>query len=63
MPEVIGQDESQSRQESCDNCGAILKYYKKEMQEDYSTDYTGGKDYYNYIMCPRCNERVIVERW
>ena len=45
---------------SCRNCAARLEYTQNSVQRDYSTDYTGGKDYYNYIQCPSCSAQVYV---
>lgn len=42
------------------HCGATLEYLPFEVQRDYSTDYTGGKDWYNYIPCPNCGQRCHV---
>lgn len=45
----------------CRNCGATLNYVPNDVKEDYSTDYTGGKDYYKYIQCPPCGNKVHVK--
>lgn len=44
----------------CGSCGRKLEYVPNEVQEDYSTAYTGGKDFYKYISCPRCGHQVHV---
>lgn len=44
----------------CGNCGRKLEYVPADVKKDYSSDYLGGKDYYNYIRCPGCNKRVHV---
>lgn len=44
----------------CRNCGATLNYVPNDVKQDYSTDYTGSKDYYNYITCPPCGKKVTV---
>lgn len=44
----------------CRNCGCKLEYVPADIKEDYSSDYTGGKDYYDYIECPKCHDRVHV---
>lgn len=45
----------------CRNCGATLQYVPNDIKEDYSTDYTGGKDYYKYIKCPPCGHKQTVK--
>ena len=48
------------KQAICRNCGAMLEYTPNDVREDYSSDYTGGRDYYRYIPCPQCNKQVHV---
>ena len=45
----------------CRNCGVTLEYTPSDIKEDYSTDYTGGTDYYKYIKCPPCGHEVQVK--
>jgi ribosomal protein S27E len=45
----------------CKNCGATLQYTPVDVKEDYSTDYTGGRDYFKYINCPPCGKKVTVK--
>lgn len=45
---------------TCRECNAVLSYLPNEVKEDYSTDYTGGRDYYKFITCPCCSSKVIV---
>jgi DNA-directed RNA polymerase subunit RPC12/RpoP len=45
----------------CHNCGATLQYTPNDVKEDYSTDYTGDKDYYKFIKCPPCRKKVVVK--
>lgn len=44
----------------CGNCGRKLEYVPNDVQRDYTSDYTGCKDYYNFIRCPGCNHEVHV---
>lgn len=48
------------KQVLCRNCGATLEYAPADVKQDYSTDYTGGRDYYKYIKCPSCNNKAHV---
>lgn len=48
---------------ACRKCGWTLSYVPLDIKQDYSTDYTGDKDYFNYINCPNtsCNNQVKVK--
>jgi hypothetical protein len=60
--EVIGQDDSVSRQTSCVGCGAKLKYYKNDVRSQTTTDYTGGSDTDYTIICAKCGKPVNVKQ-
>ncbi len=61
MVAVIGKDQSHIRRTTCYKCSSVLEYTLSEVQQDYSTDYTGCKDYYKYIYCPCCGNKAIVK--
>ena len=61
MVEIIGHDESAGKEVTCRGCGTILRYFLKDKKRDYSTDYRGDKDYYNYIDCPTCTRKITVK--
>lgn len=63
MPKIIGQDSGAVKEITCRNCSARLQYTPSEERRDYSTDYTGGKDYYSYILCPGCGGKVITKNY
>lgn len=42
-------------------CGALVGYVKNDVLEDYTTDYTGDRDYYRYIYCPNCGKQIHVK--
>jgi RNase P subunit RPR2 len=44
----------------CKNCGCTLSYVPADVTEQYTTDYTGGRDYYKAITCPACKQMVRV---
>lgn len=60
--EIIGEDESQSFKTSCPGCGAVLRYFEVDIKEGEESDYTGDKNTYRYIECPRC-KREIRKGW
>jgi DNA-directed RNA polymerase subunit RPC12/RpoP len=45
----------------CKNCGSTLEYTPSDVQRSYTTDYTGGKDYYNFVKCPSCSHEIVVK--
>lgn len=45
----------------CKNCGSTLEYTPSDVQRSYTTDYTGDKDYYNFIKCPSCSHEIVVK--
>jgi hypothetical protein len=61
MATIIGKGSSAAKRVTCTKCTSIIEYTLNEVQEDYSTDYTGDKDYYKYIPCPCCGKQVIVK--
>ena len=62
MVRVINTDPHKSvvKEVVCRNCGATLEYVPADLQKDYTTDYTGNKEYYHYIRCPQCSKEVVV---
>ena len=46
----------------CKNCGATLEYVPQDLQEDHHTDYLGDTDYWKYVRCPKCDNKVVVRR-
>ncbi len=47
----------------CKNCGATLEYVPKDVQKYSGKDYSGGPDGYTWIVCPNCNEEVVLTSW
>jgi len=54
-------DKSVTKEVICKNCGSTLEYTPSDVVRDYSTDYTGGRDYYNYIRCLSCSHEITVK--
>ena len=42
-------------------CGVTLQYVPNDVKRDYTSDYTGDRDYFNYITCPNCSKKVVVK--
>ena len=60
MVAIVGTDAGKIKEVVCHNCASCLQYTPSEEKKDYSTDYTGGKDYFRYIKCPSCNKKVVT---
>ena len=60
MATVIGVDSSVAKRCTCKNCASIIEYLPIDVAKTYSTDYTGGRDYYSYIKCPKCANSIMV---
>lgn len=48
------------KQTICKNCGCTLEYTPNDIKERIETDYTGYKDTYCVIECPKCNNNIRV---
>jgi uncharacterized protein with PIN domain len=44
----------------CPHCGVTLGYVPNDIARDYTSDYTGDKDYYNFVVCPACAKQVKI---
>ena len=63
MPKVIGKSNAHVHTCTCRNCASVIEYTMNETLEDYSSDYTGDRDYYRYINCPGCGKRVVTRNF
>lgn len=61
MPTIVGKDNSVVKRVTCRNCSSVLEYTPAEEQRDYTSDYTGSKDYYSYVLCPCCGKQVVTK--
>ena len=49
-----------TKQTTCGKCGVTLEYTPNDVREDWRTDYTGGKDCYRIVDCPKCQNSITV---
>lgn len=63
MATIVGKDSSIAKRCTCRHCAAIIEYLPLDVVQDWSTDYTGGRDEYSYVKCPGCNHQVTVSRY
>lgn len=55
MVRAVGKDPEHVHKVTCPNCSSKLEYTLSEVTYSSVTDYGGGTDSYNYIICPVCN--------
>ena len=48
---------------TCRNCGATLEYVPNDVMERHGTDYGGGPDGSEWIVCPNCRKNVTLRSW
>jgi ribosomal protein S27E len=58
--EIVGKDTDLAKKVTCSNCSAVLKYLPIDVRRDFTTDYTGGRDYFHSIQCPGCGKSMRV---
>lgn len=56
-------DKSVIKRKVCNKCGVTLEYAPVDVKERHGTDYGGGPDGTKWIVCPKCNNLVILESW
>lgn len=56
-------DPSVVKQVVCKNCGATLEYTPQDVRERHGKDIGGGPDGDKSIICPNCNDKVVLESW
>lgn len=47
----------------CRNCGVKLKYTPADVKRIDGLYYAGGPDGFEFIMCPKCERRVVIRSW
>ena len=47
----------------CRNCGVKLEYTPNDVKRRDGTDYSGGPDGKEWIVCPNCNKEVTIRSW
>lgn len=56
-------DKSVLKQKVCRNCGVKVEYVPADVKKREGTDYSGGPDGCEWIDCPKCQKRIILESW
>lgn len=57
----VGQDKNKQRKATCNNCGAVLQFYPKDVKSQALYNMAEYDGSYNYVVCPQCKQRVTVK--
>lgn len=63
MPRTIKVGKKREKRVTCKECGSIIGYFKEEVKVYSGTDISGGPDGQEWIVCPECNENIILRSW
>lgn len=63
MVKVIGTDPKVYKTITCRKCASMLEYLPIDVKEYSCRDYSGGSDGKEWIVCPTCNNEVIIRAW
>lgn len=63
MARVIREGHVKEKKASCKNCGSLIGYYKQDVKEYHGTDYSGGPDGQEWVVCPKCGKDIILKSW
>jgi hypothetical protein len=61
MIKIVGNDETVVKRCTCKNCSSILEYTMSDTVTDYYTDHLRSREYFKYILCPKCNYQIVVK--
>jgi len=63
MVKVVGDAPEAVKQATCRSCAKRLEYTQSEVRERHGTDYGGGPDGCEWIVCPNCGHDVVLRSW
>ncbi|MNU58944.1 hypothetical protein D3C71_480940 [compost metagenome] len=69
MAQIVGYDNSAKSRITCKSsayrigCGAVVEYSKPDVREYRGSDYSGGSDGRDWIVCPGCGEDITLRSW
>ena len=47
----------------CGGCKSLIAYVPNEVQEYNGTDYSGGPDGRQWVVCPHCGKDITLKSW
>lgn len=62
---IIDEKPSKSvvKRKICGNCGVKLEYVPNDVKSRHGTDISGGPDGAEWIVCPKCDNEIILRTW
>ena len=51
------------RKATCGKCGARLEFVPIDIKDGFDSDYTGSRDPYAFVRCPKCKSEVRVNKY
>lgn len=63
MVTVKSSTPTKTKEIACSKCTYLLEYTGEDVETRTVHDYGGGSEVFSWIVCPRCNQDVSVERW
>ena len=62
---VVNEDPDKSvvKKRVCRSCGVTVEYLPIDVQTRNGTDWSGGPDGEDYVMCPKCGKKIILRSW
>lgn len=63
MARVVEEIPVQYKRVLCQNCGRTIEYVQAEVKSYHGTDYGGGPDGREWIVCPHCGKDITLKSW
>lgn len=62
-PRVVKVGRPKELKAKCHECGCTIAYTKKDIKCYSGTDYGGGPDGREWVVCPNCKEDITLRSW
>lgn len=64
MAHVVGKPKPEDyKKVKCGNCKHKIAYLPIEVKSRHGTDYGGGPDGCEWIVCPQCGKQITLRSW
>jgi len=47
----------------CTHCRSLIGYVPNDVKRYDGTDYSGGADGHEWIVCPHCGKNIVLRSW
>lgn len=61
MAENIERGGAEEHKAKCSSCGSLVDYVEAEMQSVRRVSHSGEPEWWTWIDCPSCPERIVLE--